>query len=82
MTLDHVATAKEPDDGWMVVAVSDANGAPGSWRWNVKRHRQNRWETIVSSDRAYLSRGDAVQAAEDFMSAERTWDRSDPDNDR
>ena len=62
----------------MVVAVSDANSAPGLWRWNVKQHRQNRWKTIVTSNRAYLSRGDAVQAAEDSMSVERTWDRSDP----
>ena len=68
VTLDHVATSGDPDGGWMVVAASDANGAPGSWRWNVKRHRQDRWETVVSSDRACLSCGDAVQAAEDFMS--------------
>ena len=60
--------------GWMAVIVSDDNGAPGSWRWNVKQRRGARWETIAKSDRGYLEHRDAMAAAQAFMSAERIWD--------
>ena len=59
----------------MAVVVSENNGAPGSWRWNVKRRRGARWEIIASGDRDYLEHRDAMEAAQAFMSAERIWDR-------
>ena len=34
---------------WMAVVVSDDNGAPGSWRWSVKRRRGDRLETVATS---------------------------------
>ena len=51
-------------------------GAPGSWRWSVKRRRGTRLETVATSDRAYPRHQDAPQAAEAFVSAEKTWDRA------
>lgn len=60
----------------MIVAVSEATSGSGSWCWNVKRHRHHRCETVASSEHACLSRGDAMQAAEEFVAAEQTWDRS------
>lgn len=30
------------------------DGAPGAWRWNVKRRGGTRWETIANSDETYL----------------------------
>ena len=64
--------------GWMVV-VSDENGAPGSWRWNVKRRRGASLETVAGSDQTYLKHADARRAAQAFMSAEQIWNRSDND---
>ena len=69
------------DVGWMAVVISEQNGEPGSWRWNVKRHRSTRWETIATSDGTYLDHDAAQQAAQAFMSAERIWDHPDGAND-
>ena len=81
MTVEPVGNSDRLDDEWMIVAVSEANGALRSWRWNVKRRRHNHWEIVATSERACLSRADAMQAAEAFLSAELTWDRSNPEND-
>ena len=65
--------------GWMVVVGSDDNGAPGSWRWNVKRCRGTSLENVASSDRTYVEHADALRAAQAFMAAEQIWNRSDDD---
>ena len=60
----------------MVVVVSEFNGEPGSWRWNVKRCRSARWETLANSSAAYRDHDEARRPAQAFVSAERIWDRS------
>ena len=66
----------------MAVVVNENNGAPGHWRWNVKRRRGTRWDTIASSDRTYLDEDAALQAAQAFATAERIWDRPDSVDDK
>ncbi len=63
----------------MAVVVSDDNGAPGSWRWSVKRRCGDRLETVATSDETYQEHDDALVAARAFMSAEQTWERTDDD---
>ena len=67
--------------GWLAVVVNDNNGAPGSWRWNVKRRRGARLETVATSDQTYLEHDDALRAAQAFMAAEQIWDGTDDSDD-
>ena len=67
-------TDQSPAVEWMVVVVSENNGEPGPWRWNVKRRSGTKLETIASSGRSYRERDDALRAAQEFMSAEQIWD--------
>lgn len=80
MTLELVGASTPPDER-MIVAVNEATGALGSWRWNMKRHRHIQWETAVNRERANPSRANGMQAAEVVISAEPTRDRSDSTND-
>ena len=73
MTVGAVDTDESPAVEWMVVVISENNGAPGSWRWNVKRHSGTRLETIATSDQTYLAHDDALLAGQGFMSAEQIW---------
>ena len=50
--------------------INESNGAPGAWRWNVKRFGSAGWETVASSDRAYFDHDEAKEAAQAFVSAE------------
>ena len=76
-TVESAADNTSAAPTWMIVVASEDNGAPGSWRWNVKRRRGARWSTVVESDQAYLDH-DEAQEARAFVSAERIWDRRGP----
>ena len=76
MTVESVDHRDRAAVECMTVVVSEHKGASGSWRWSVKRRRGTRLETVATSDRAYPRHQDALQAAEAFVSAEKTWDRA------
>ena len=67
-------TDESPAVEWMVVVISENNGAPGSWRWNVKRRIGTRLETVAASGQTYLAHDDALLAGQRFLSAEQIWD--------